>query len=100
MTQTSPDTKAAQTSIVEQRCFLDVLRGFVGCAVTIVTPERYEDAPLGHPIRGGWDRAKLVGFGNDYIIVAKQDNEPVKQYIPLHSIKRVSVHDREVLVHI
>ena len=67
--------------------FADVLKSYLGKLITVVNPESYEDAPLGHDIRKGWYPAKPVGFGNDYMIVVteykhagkKATKEPVKQ---------------------
>jgi hypothetical protein len=98
--------------MLEQRAFIDVLRTFLGKVVTIVNPESYEDAPLGHNIRKGWYPARAVGLGQDYLILVteykhkhKPDGhvagaEPVKQYIPVHRIKRVSVMQQELLIHL
>jgi len=100
--------KAPLKPIVEERGFADVLKSYLGKLITVVNPESYEDAPLGHDIRKGWYPAKPVGFGNDYMIVVteykhagkKATKEPVKQYIPYARIKRISVMKTEVVVHI
>ena len=80
----------------------------MGQVVTIVNPESYEDAPVGHQIRAGFYRAKLIGLGNDYVILATElvhqgkesAKEPVRQYIPLDKVKRISVLKGEKLLHI
>ena len=94
--------------LLEQRTFVDVLRTFLGKVVTIVNPESYEDAPLGHNIRKGWYPARAVGMGRDYLILVTEYKhggkiagaEPVKQYIPIHRIKRISVMREELLIHL
>ncbi len=102
------ESKPAEPELLlEQRAFIDVLRTFLGKVVTIVNPESYEDAPLGHNIRKGWYPARAVGLGKDYLILVTEYKhggniagaEPVKQYIPVHRIKRVSVMRKELLIH-
>ena len=111
MENASPEreTKPAEPEpALEQRTFVDVLRTILGKVVTIVNPESYEDAPLGHTIRKGWYPARAVGLGQDYLILVTEYKhggniagaEPVKQYIPVHRIKRVSVTRTEVLIHL
>ena len=103
-----PEQPSGITAPTERGSFIDVLRSQLGKIVTIVNPESYEDAPLGHQIRAGWYRAKPVGFGRDYLVVVTEyvhtgrraTKEPVKQYIPFSRIKRISVMQSEVLIHI
>jgi len=93
---------------LDPRTFHDVLRGFLGKLVTIVNPESYEDAPLGHNIRKGWYPARAVGLGKDYLVLVTEYKhagnvsqvEPVKQYIPVQKIKRVSMMRNELLIHL
>jgi hypothetical protein len=107
------ETKAAGTvkpfvPVNENRTFHDIVESLMGQVVTMVNPESYEDAPVGHQIRAGFYRAKLVGLGTDYFIVATElvhkgketAKEPVRQYIPLAKIKRISVLKGEKLLHI
>lgn len=102
------EANAPAPQAMEERDFSDVLKSYLGKLITVVNPESYEDAPLGHDIRKGWYPAKPVGFGRDYMIVVteykhagkKATKEPVKQYIPFARIKRISVMKTEVLVHI
>ncbi len=97
MTENMDDPKASP--IIEERMFLDVLKSLVGKTVTMVNPESYEDAPAGHQIRAGFYRAKLIGLGRDYLIVVAEyaragregRKEPVKQFIPIERIKRISL---------
>ena len=93
---------------IEDKDFSEVLRSLMGKTITVVNPESYEDAPVGHQIRAGFYRAKPTGMGHDYLIVVAEfvhsgreaGKEPVKQYIPFRSIKRVSVLKAEILLHI
>ena len=108
-TEGSEKLAAKAGPVIEERGFNEVVKTLLGKVVTIVNPESYEDAPLGHQIRAGWYQAKVVGMGNDYLILvteyvhagSKTDSrEPVKQFIPLAQIKRVSVMKSERLIHI
>ena len=103
-----PESRSGNPAPLEHHSFIDVLKSYLGKVVTIVNPESYEDAPLGHQIRAGWYRAKPVGFGRDYLVVVTEyvhtgrraTKEAVKQYIPFSRIKRLSVMQSEVLIHI
>ena len=100
--------KPRPAPITEKRDFHDLLRSLIGEIVTVVNPESYEDAPIGHQIRAGFYRAKPIGLGNDYLILATEfvhagresGKEPVRQYIPLTAIKRISVLKTEKLIHL
>jgi hypothetical protein len=102
------DAPKASEPIIEDRTFLEVLKSLVGRTVTVVNPESYEDAPAGHQIRAGFYRAKLIGLGRDYMIVVAEyarvgregRKEPVKQYIPIEKIKRISLMKDDRLIHI
>lgn len=93
---------------LENHHFADVLKSLIGKPVTVVNPESYEDAPVGHQIRAGYYRGKVAGLGMDYVILVTEyvhkgkeaSREPVKQYIPFHRIKRVSLMKGERLIHI
>ncbi len=96
--------------VVEDRTFGELLGSLVGKTVTIVNPESYEDAPVGHQIRVGFSKAKPIAIGKDYVVLvtefvhkgkdANKDREPVKQYLPIHRIKRISILKSERLIHI
>ena len=100
--------KAAGT---EEKSFSDVLRALMGKSITVVNPESYEDAPIGHKIKTGFYRAKVAGLGRDYVVIhtnfasisrtgQKVKEEPVKQYIPISRIKRVSLLEKEAVFHL
>ena len=100
------DTAAAP--VVEQKKFTDILRSLIGKTVTIVNPESYEDAPVGHTLKVGFYRAKVTGGGTDYFVAMTEYkkagksgvNEPVKQFLPFEKIKRVSVLKQEIIIHL
>ena len=85
-----------------------VLRALTGQVVTFVNPESYEDAPVGYRLTTGFYKAKVMAVGADYMTVAtelahkrgEKETEPVRQFIPLARIKRVSVMKSERLIHI
>jgi hypothetical protein len=93
---------------VEDRSFHDLLKAFLGKVVTVVNPESYEDAPVGVQLRVGFYRAKLVGVGTNYLVLATKfvktgkakGEEPVKQYLPTDRVKRLSVMKTELILHI
>lgn len=89
--------------------FRDLLEEQLGKIFMIANPESHEETGFGHKIEAGWYKAKLLGLGADYLIVLtefthgsgkKAAKEPVKQYIPLHRIKRVSLMRTERLLHL
>lgn len=88
--------------------FQQVLKNLTGKVVTFVNPESYEDAPVGYRLTTGFYKAKVLQVGDDFVSVAtelvhkrgEKEKEPVRQFIPLHSIKRISVLAGERLVHI
>lgn len=106
-TETQTAAKAA-VPVTEDRSFIDLLKTLVGKPVTVVNPESYEDAPVGHQIRAGYYRAKPIGLGQDYLILMAEyvhagretSKEPVKQFIPFAKIKRISLMKSERLIHI
>lgn len=109
MTEAAPQAAAAGAKpIVENKSFQDILRALVGKPVTVVNSESYESAPVGFQIKSGFYRGKVIGLGNDYLILMTEfdvkkkteDAEPVKQYIPLSRIKRISLMKTDRLLHL
>ena len=109
--RTDASQGSTKTAGVEEKSFLDVLKALMGKTITVVNPESYEDAPVGHKIKTGFYRAKVAGLGRDYVVVhtnfasisrtgQKVKEEPVKQYIPITRIKRVSVLEKECVFHL
>ena len=103
----APEDKAA-APVVEQKHYTDIVRSLLGKTVTVVNPESYEDAPVGHTLKVGFYRAKVTGGGIDYLVAmteykhaGKTGNiDPVKQFIPFEKIKRVSVMKQEIILHL
>ncbi len=102
------EQKHAVEAKIEDKSFFNQIESMLGKVLTIVNPESHEDATVGHQIRPGWYRARLIGMGNDYIVLmteftrkGKQPvREPVRQYIPTHRIKRISLMKGERLLHL
>ncbi|MFG0320166.1 MAG: hypothetical protein ACF8XB_23035 [Planctomycetota bacterium JB042] len=86
----------------------DVLKSLHGKVVTMVNPESLEDAPMGYQLTTGFYRAKILGVTDQLLTVATElvhkgregTKEPVKQFIPLARIKRISFAKSDILVHI
>jgi len=101
--ETQPET-ASPT--MEDRQYLDILRALVGKTITVVNPESYEAAPVGYKITTGFYRGKLTSLGRDYLVMMteferkKGAPEPVKQYIPIAHIKRISLLKSERVLHL
>jgi hypothetical protein len=97
---------AATGPTMEDRQFLDILRAVVGKTITVVNPESYESAPVGYKLTTGFYRGKLTALGRDYLVMMteferkKGSPEPVKQYIPIRQIKRISLMKSERVLHL
>lgn len=107
-TQTQ-DTVQPQPKIVrEDRSFADLFTPMLGKLITVVSPESFEDAPVGRQLKSGFYRAKLVGMGTDYIVILTEyqhrgnqpRKEPAKQFIPLTRVKRLSMMKSELIIHV
>lgn len=101
--------KPVPAPIVEDKTLNDVLTTLLGKVVTFVNAESFEEGGLGHKVEAGWYKGRLAGLGKDYLIVVtefkhgagkKASKEPVKQYVPMNMVKRVSLMKTQVLVHI
>ena len=90
------------------RDFHGVISSLVGQMVTVVTSESFEDAPVGRHLKPGSYRARLHAVGSDFVVLITQythraksaGSEPVKQFVPLPCIKRVSLMRSELLLHL
>lgn len=106
MTETEKNVTLDPQPTTDDKSFSDYLRALVGKVVTVVNPESYEDAPVGHQIRAGFYRAKVTGMGSDFLKLATEyvhkskEKEPVKQFIPLDKIKRISMMKEERILHL
>jgi len=102
MTEDKAPTKA------EPRGFHDVLQSLIGQVVTVANPESYEIAMGGvQKITTGFYKAKVLSVTDDYVSWVSEfahgkgtKKEPVKSYIPLHRVKRVSLMKAERLIHL
>ncbi|PIE21887.1 MAG: hypothetical protein CSA62_15215 [Planctomycetota bacterium] len=88
--------------------FTEFLSSLVGRVVTFANPESLEDAAMGYVLKTGFYRTKLLAVHNDYFCVAAElvhkgketRKEPVRQFIPMSAIKRVTVGKSDILVHV
>jgi len=99
-------TEAAPDVTTEQN-YRGILESLVGKKVTVVNPESFEALPReGHELREGYYPGKISGFGKDFMIfqtvlaASKKDRQPVKQFIPLARIKRISMMRSGTLLHL
>ena len=103
----APEEEAAAPA-VEQKKYTDILRSLIGKTVTVVNPESYEDAPVGHTLKVGFSSAKITGGGTDHFVMMTEyrkagkgaRSEPVKQFLSFDKIKRVSVVKQEIILHL
>ena len=108
MAEPAPQTEIhGEKTTQEDRNFHDVLLSLIGKVVTCINPESYEAAPLGYQIKAGFYRGKVTGVGKDYLIMMtemstrkKEERVPVKQYIPLNHVKRISLTKAECMLHL
>jgi hypothetical protein len=95
-------------SKAEPTTFHDVLKSLVGHVVTIANPESYEIAMGGvQKITTGFYKAKVLTVNDDYVAWISEftagkgaKKEPVKTFIPLAWVKRVSLLKSERLIHL
>ena len=107
MAETEQASAAAQAD-VSSRSFHDILAALVGQVVTVVTSESFEDAAVGRQLRSNDFRARVSGIGSDHLILVTEfqrrgkdsTKEPVKQFVPLARIKRLSVMKNERILHV
>lgn len=112
MSETTQDTgkraAAPATASIENKSYIEIIGALAGKVVTVVNPESYESAPLGFQLKTGFYRAKVMGVGKDYVILKTEletkgknaGKEPVRQFIPVGRIKRISLLEKERLLHL
>lgn len=101
-----PQKNPAMTG--NQGGFHAALQPLVGKVVTLVNPESLEETPVGRQLTTAFYPGKVLSLGADFVTLAlefkrrtgTQDSEPVRQYIPLHRIKRVSIMKSARLIHL
>ena len=92
----------------EPKDFRSILKALLGKKLTVVNPESYEAAPVGFRIKEGFYEAKLIGLGTDFLTLATVfesakkggGTQPVKQFIPIARIKRISLMKEAFVVHL
>lgn len=86
----------------------EVLTSLIGKVVTMVNPESLEEAPTGYQLIQGFYRAKIMSVGTDHVAIVvefvhrrgEKTKEAVKQFVPFHRIKRLTLTKAEVFLHI
>ena len=99
---------ATATTTTTTRSFRDVLAALGGQMGTVVTSESFEDAPVGRQLRSNEFRAKVAEVGADHLVLVTEfqkrgkeaTKEPVKQFLPIEKIKRLSVLKNERILHV
>ncbi len=115
MSETTPDSGkrpieegSAPKPSIETRDFRNILQSLVGKNVTIVNPESYESAPMGFQLKEGYYAGKVGGIAKDFLLLhtviqaSKKEGGkiPVKQFLPIERIKRVSMMKDEYILHL
>ncbi|MBM4062406.1 MAG: hypothetical protein FJ265_15105 [Planctomycetes bacterium] len=115
MSETPPPAESPKpepkpfTPIFHTTDFRGLLEEHLGKIFSIANPESLEETGLGRKITAGWYKARLIGLGADYLIVLTEftrgtgkaaEKEPVKQFIPLGRIKRMSLMQNERMLHL
>ena len=106
-TGTRPAGEAAKPPL-EDRDYRGILTALIGKKVTIVNPESYEAAPVGFTLKEGFYDGKVAGLGRDYLVLStvfvtskkEGGKQPVKQFIPLQRIKRISLTKDSAYLHL
>ena len=100
------------SSRTQEGPFVKLLASLVGRTVTVIDPESFEEAPIGHQIRPASHRMKLTEMLADHIVLVGEfvHHRPggprdgkkghVTHYVPITKIERVSLLDGELLIHV
>jgi hypothetical protein len=109
VTDTSAESKPTKQPIaLDASTYRGLLESLVGRVVTFANPESLEDAAVGYVLTTGFYRTKLLSVRDDYFSVAAElvhkgkdaIKEPVRQFIPMHAIKRVTIGKSDIVIHI
>ena len=113
MNETAPDTgtrpiEGDAKPSVEHREFKGILKALIGKKCTVVNPESYEAATVGFQLKEGYYAGKISGLGQDYLVfntvIATSKKEggkaPVKQFIPIGRVKRISLMKDNYILHL
>lgn len=109
MTETTTTSSSPSTS-AGPKTYREVFTSLTGKVVTVVNPESFEEAAVGHRLTTSFYRGKVLGVGEDHFRLqtlfkkhggkSDSDTEPVIQYIPFGQVKRVSVMKTESVIHL
>jgi len=95
------------TTHIKFETFQEVLQNLTGKVVTVVSAESFRETDGEVVLEAGSYRAKILGVGSDYLSLATEyardagaTVEPVRQFIPLGRIKRISILKGERLLHL
>ncbi len=115
MSETTPDSgkrPVEEGSVpkpsIETRDFRSILQALVGKNVTIVNPESYESAAMGFQLKESYYAGKVGGIAKDFVLLntviqtsRKEGGKvPVKQFVPIERIKRISMMKDEYILHL
>jgi hypothetical protein len=107
--ETTPESQGGDAA--EHKTFNDILHSLIGQVVTVVNPESFEHAPIGHQLKPGFYRAKVTEMATDYLTLITElkkpgkrgqedTKEPVKQFLPIGRIKRISLTKGDRMIHL
>lgn len=106
MADTSHDAHHSTTHI-KFETFQEVLRNLTGKVVTVISATSYAEVDGRVVLEPGRYRAKILGVAGDYVSLATEyareegaEAEPVRQFVPLARIQRISILKGERLLHL
>ncbi|MCA8941772.1 MAG: hypothetical protein KDB80_04365 [Planctomycetes bacterium] len=109
MTDTHDGSHATPVRNIEDRSFFDVFADHIGEVFLIANPQSFEEGALGPKLQEDFYPAKLIGLGRDYLVFVipfshgggkNAEKEAARQYVPLHSVKRVSFMKSQRVLHL
>jgi len=105
MTEPEASTESTETTISDLRSIDAVLRTLIGKTAIVSTTDSLESIPLGYQIKPSWYRAKLVDVTDTMLVivtVTTQKNEkiPLKQFLPISTVKRICVGKGHLHLHL
>jgi hypothetical protein len=110
MSEPTSDTGARPTpdQPKKDRDFRGVLKALKGKTVSVVNPESYEAAPMGFQLKEGYYSGKVAGLQRDFLVfdtsvtTSKKEGGkiPVRQYIPIARVKRISMMKDSFILHL
>ena len=103
------EAKPAPTPVIDDKRFVEILHGMLGKVVLFVNAESFEEGGLGYTLEAGWYRGKLSAIGRDYLTIVSEfkhgvgknaTKEPIRQFVPMDKVKRVTLMKTQILIHI